>query len=55
MVFLVRDHLPQGKIAVLLPVYNAADEQSIGIIFRPGHKVLGTVLERYINSRHSVV
>lgn len=53
--FLARAHLPQGKIAVLLPVHNAANEQCIGIIFRPGHKVLGTVLERHIYSRHSVV
>ena len=55
MVFPARDHLPQGKIAVFLPVHDAADEQCVGIIFRPGHKILGTVLERHINSRHSVV
>lgn len=55
MVLLAKGHLPQGKIAVLLPVHDAADEQCVGIIFRPGHKVLGTVLERHINSRHSVV
>lgn len=48
-------HIPYCKVAVFLPIHNAADEEGIGVVLRPGHEVGRAVCQGYVGSRHSVV